>query len=295
MLKVILKTKFSTFYLHLTKNMIEVEMVFFQWLVCIFCYHIPKHVTNFVWTRLFIEGDKAILKCILAFIKVAHDEVLEINNHFEIITFFDKTFFEKIDMSLLREVYNSIKIKIPLEKSEPIELRRKPEKNKDKIKEYVKKIYLGMDLNHIQEIQCYDNWPICIFDHCYESINLEFFVFSIEKTVEIIPDYFNANTENNILPLNKLQKNLFEYKTLVVERNPHYCHNKLFTNYLIKYLTNESKESDTVFSHFSIYSENLEEIQSSYYMNDFINHMMEVINRFENRKSISVKDSKMNE
>ena len=64
-LKKMMKQKFADLLDLFSQQNIELEMIFFPWIICLFTMHFRKELILFIWSRLFVEGEKALLKLII--------------------------------------------------------------------------------------------------------------------------------------------------------------------------------------------------------------------------------------
>ena len=69
---------------HLAANDFSLDLVAFQWIVCLFASNLPQNIGMAVWDLFFIKGIVVLFRVALTILSLMQDEILKTNKFEEI-------------------------------------------------------------------------------------------------------------------------------------------------------------------------------------------------------------------
>lgn len=230
-------------------------------------------MSNIIWDSMFIQGNIIVFKAIIAIFNLLKTELMGKSNIEEINLIFDENTkylndFNYINYYLILKKFEfNFKIielnRRELEDNITESINQTNRLNLERVKTNKDENKKASFMKNINE--CFEEWPICIYDNDYKYRIVKYFYFMIyPENIRIIKNYFYAENEteskllykinfilaeNKIEDLNKQEKdeNLISsgnfpndkipgesyedyelgiYKELLIERRVHYCCNR---------------------------------------------------------------------
>jgi hypothetical protein len=251
----------ENFFIDYFKNLI------FQWFISIYIQNFSFEASLAIWDIVFLDSSIVLFKAIIGMLRLIKDDIMKItsleafkNNlkhyfsNFRDIPFLHKTLLlKRFEFNIDSINKNRAFLETPM-------IDRINSINKYKI------IKLKNEVS-ITTSDCYEDWPICIYDSetPYQVVN--FMVYKLGTDFEIIDDYLDNSTKSKKV---KKRKNI-KYANLLIERKIHRCGKKLKIAEK-EYSDDDSNNLSTIDDNRSEKEKNLSdvEITSDYSKDDII-------------------------
>jgi hypothetical protein len=310
----LIKIYLPNLFNHLNEIGYELSLnnVLYKWFVSVYIQNLSYELSITVWDVLFLEGNITMFKGALAILKIIKDKILSLDNIEDVNDVFDYTIKHLNEnytllyyLILRRFEFDSEYISKNRKLIEPEIIENISRNNEFKIQRYSIK---EEDSDRRRgsfvkpDVDCFREWPLCIFDHNYKYEIIDCFTFKILTPPNLIDDYFyhsfykknkSINVKKSITDendkvkyssLNELLKpNILEksksdpyenfsmqdefkmrvYADLLIERRTHFCDDK-DREISIKFCERPSYIQEDKFSHQVEFLDNRFEIMESY-------------------------------
>jgi predicted DNA-binding protein YlxM (UPF0122 family) len=219
----LIKIYLPSLYNHLIEIGYELSLnnVLYKWFVSVFIQNLSTELSFIIWDLLFLEGNIVMFKGALGLLKIIKKSVLskdsleDINEAFDegtkhlndrktLIYYLVVRKFE-FDLDFICKNRNIFQPAIleNINKNNENKIRYKnkleAEKKNDNNQEINQKFLEGSEISgHVLRrasyvknvVECYREWPLCIYDNNYKYDVVSFLVFRVQDPPEIIEDFF---------------------------------------------------------------------------------------------------------
>ena len=90
---------------HLQANDFSLDLVAFQWIVCLFASNLPQSIGFAVWDLFFIKGIVVLFRVALTILSLMQDEILQTNKFEEIYFIIENYCGTKLDIRTMMEKF----------------------------------------------------------------------------------------------------------------------------------------------------------------------------------------------
>jgi hypothetical protein len=210
--------------------------VIYKWFVSIFIQNLNEDLSFIIWDLLFIDGSIIIFKSALAILKILKKSILTKRTLEDINEIFDdgtrhindtKTLIYYLIVKLFEFDNNFInKHRLKFQPAIFENIMKANESRMTKIKYYENKEnereFSIRRASYVKShIECFLDWPLCIFDNNYKYNLVNYLVFKVQDPPNFIDDYFKEIEKYRKIETNALCLSLDKFKKpeFIVEDN----------------------------------------------------------------------------
>lgn len=245
-------------YNHLIELGYELSLnnIIYKWFVSIFMQNLSEDLSFIIWDMLFLEGNIVMFKAAIGVLKILTNDLVAATDMEEVNMVLDERTKNLNDnytliyyLILRRFDFDSSSIQKNRRFFEPTIIETIMKNNEYKIKKVEENNHILQSSGYQSSpelrrssvynkeiVQCYREWPLCIFDNFFKYHTLSHLVLRTQDSPVILDDHFAPGKsrwqmDDQRYGDSKEQKDslsfkLKRYKNLLIERRKHYCEGK---------------------------------------------------------------------